>query len=259
MSIATADIARTTHTIEGTAVSVMRAGSGPPLLFLHGTDAFAAWHPFMTQLAEHFDVIVPDHPGFGASETPKWLDTIGDLAHFYRAFIEEFGLSNVILAGNDLGGWIACELALRDTDEIRALILIDAAGLPLAADGIDTFMCSPDEIRAASYTDVARAPELDDALRGQLAKNALMTARLAWTPRFYDPQLAKWLHRLCVPTLVVWGADDKIFPVAHADAFASLIPGAKKTIVPDAGHLPHVEAPAAFAAAVTAFIAGGRS
>jgi pimeloyl-ACP methyl ester carboxylesterase len=258
MRTATADIARTTHTIEGVQVSVRRGGSGPTLLFLHGNDAFAAWQPFMTQLAEHFDVIVPDHPGFGVSDTPKWLDSIGDLAHFYRAFIEALGLTNVILAGNDLGGWIAAELALRDTKDLRALILVDAAGLPLAADGIDTFMCSPDELRRASYVDAARGPELDDALRSQLAKNALMTARLAWTPRFYDPQLAKWLHRLRIPTLVVWGAADEIFPVAHAAAFSSTIPGARTAVIPNAGHLPHVEAPAAFAAAVTAFIDGGR-
>ena len=258
MSLATADISRTTLTVEGTQISMLRGGSGPPLVFLHGTDAFATWHPFMTLLAERFDVIVPDHPGFGASETPKWLDTIGDLAHFYRAFIEALGLTNVVLAGNDIGGWIACDLALRDTAELSALILIDPAGLPLAVDGIDTFMCSPDEIRRASYVDVERAPELDDLLRSHVAKNALMTARLAWTPRFYDPQLAKWLHRLRVPTLVVWGADDAIFPVAQADTFVAAIPGATKTIVPDAGHLPHVEQPAAFVAAVNAFITGGR-
>ena len=257
MSLATVDITRDIHTIEGTQVSVMRAGSGPSLLLLHGFDAFASWQPFMSVLAEHYDVIVPDHPGFGASETPKWLDTIGDLAHFYRAFIETLGLRNAILAGNDIGGWIAAELALRDTDELRALVLVDAAGLPLDVDGIDTFMCSPDEIRAASFADVTRAPELDDAARGQLAKNALMTARLAWAPRFYDPQLAKWLHRLRLPTLVVWGAADRIFPVAQADAFVAAIPGARRVIIPDAGHLPHVEQPAAFAAAVTAFIEGG--
>jgi pimeloyl-ACP methyl ester carboxylesterase len=257
MSLATADIERDVYTIEGTQVSVMRAGAGPALLFLHGSDAFASWQPFMTALAERFDVIVPDHPGFGSSDTPKWLDTIGDLAHFYRAFIETLGLRNVTLVGSDIGGWIAAELALRDTDELRALVLVDAAGLPLDVDGIDTFMCSPDEIRNASFADVARAPELNDTARGQLAKNALMTARLAWTPRFYDPQLAKWLHRLRLPTLVVWGAEDVIFPVAHAEAFVSAIPGAQCVIIPNAGHLPHIEQPAAFSTAVNAFIEGG--
>jgi pimeloyl-ACP methyl ester carboxylesterase len=259
MTVATTTATRTTHDIEGVQVSILRGGSGTPLLFLHGSDAFGDWQPFMEALAQTHDVIVPDHPGFGRSETPAWLDTIGDLAHFYRALIEALGLRDVVLAGHGLGGWIACELALRDPHGLRALVLVDSAGLPLTVDGIDTFMCSPGEIRAASYVDVTRAPELDDVLRGQQAKNALMTARVAWRPRFYDPQLAKWLHRLQVPTLVVWGAGDAIFPPAQAEVFAAAIPGARTLIIPGAGHLPHIETPQAFAAGAGAFLDGVRA
>jgi len=259
MNAASAEATRTTHTIEGVEVSVLRGGSGPPLLFLHGSDAFAEWQPFMAELARRYDVIVPDHPGFGRSATPPWLDTIGDLAHFYRAFIEAFDLHDVIVAGHGIGGWVAVELALRDTRELRALVLVDAAGLPLSVDGVDTFMCSPEEIRAASYLDIRRAPAPDDVLRAHQAKNALMTARLAWQPRFYDPQLAKWLHRLRLPTLVVWGDGDAIFPPRQAAAFAAAIGGARTLVIPDAGHHPHVEAPQAFAAGVGAFIDGVRS
>jgi pimeloyl-ACP methyl ester carboxylesterase len=259
MTTVTATAARRTHEIEGVEISVLRGGSGPPLLFLHGSDAFGDWQPFMEALALKHDVIVPDHPGFGRSDTPAWLDTIGDLAHFYRSFIDTLGLHDVVLAGHGLGGWVACELALRNPQALRALVLVDSAGLPLTVDGVDTFMCSPDEIRAASYVDPARAPEMDDVARSQQAKNALMTARVAWRPRFYDPQLAKWLHRLHVPTLVVWGAGDAIFPPAQADAFAATIPGARTLLIPAAGHLPHIEAPQAFAAGVGAFIDGVRS
>jgi pimeloyl-ACP methyl ester carboxylesterase len=246
---------RTSLTVEGTQVSVLRGGSGTPLLFLHGSEAFGVRQPFMDELAARFDVIVPDHPGFGRSETPPWLDGIGDLAHFYRAFIAALGLHDVVLAGHDLGGWIACELALRDTRELRSLVLVDSAGLPLIEDGIDTFMSSPDELRSASYVDVRRAP---DPGNPNQAKDALMTARVAWTPRFYDPQLAKWLHRLRLPALIVWGAQDKIFPVRQAEAFAAAISGAQTLVIPGAGHLPHVEQPHAFAAGVVAFAEGAR-
>jgi pimeloyl-ACP methyl ester carboxylesterase len=249
---------RTTIAVEGTQVSVLRGGSGPPLLFLHGSDAFTAWQPFMDQLAGRFDVIVPDHPGFGRSEVPPWLDTIGDLAHFYRAFIEAMGLHDVVLAGHGIGGWIACELALRDARDLRALVLVAPAGLPLTEDGVDPFLSSPDELRNASYVDIARAPALDDDARAQRAKNALMTARVAWQPRFYDPQLAKWLHRVRLPSLVVWGAADAVFPPRQAVAFAAAIGGAKTLVIPDAGHLPHVEQPRAFVAGVDAFIDGVR-
>jgi pimeloyl-ACP methyl ester carboxylesterase len=259
MIAATPTALRTTHEIEGVQVSMLRGGSGTPLLFLHGSEAFSDWQPFMDGLALKHDVIVPDHPGFGRSDTPPWLDTIGDLAHFYRALIEALGLHDVVLAGHGLGGWIACELALRNPHGLRALILVDSAGLPLNVDGIDTFMCSPDEIRTASYVDVTRAPQLDDVARGQQAKNALMTARVAWRPRFYDPQLAKWLHRLQLPTLVAWGASDAIFPPAQADVFAAAIPGARTLLIPGAGHLPHLEAPQAFVTGAGAFLDGVRS
>ncbi len=246
----------TRPTIEGAAIRVMRRGTGPALLFLHGTDAFTTPPAFLDDLAQRFDVIVPDHPGFGESETPPWLDTIGDLVHVYRSLLETLGVRDVVLAGHDIGGWIAAELALRDATGIRSLILIDSAGLPLVTDGVDTFMCSTAELRAASFAHPDRVPLPDDAAVAQQAKNRLMTARLGWQPRFYDPQLAKWLHRLTVPTLIVWGADDQIFPPAQADAFTRAIRGSRSVIIPDTGHLPHVEAPRAFTDAVLAFTNG---
>ena len=97
------------------AVNVMRGGKGPPLLFLHGAGGAGVWLPFMAALSEHYDVIVPDHPGFGRSDTPEWLDALSDLAYFYLDFIEALDLDHVHLIGNSLGGWIAAEIAVRNT------------------------------------------------------------------------------------------------------------------------------------------------
>src|ERR1700730_5039907 len=94
-----ADVKETMLRIAGCAVSVKRAGQGPPLLFLHGGGGAARWLPFMGGLAERFDVIVPEHPSFGRSETPEWLDTIGDLAFFYLDFIKQLRVG-----GGDLRG-----------------------------------------------------------------------------------------------------------------------------------------------------------
>jgi pimeloyl-ACP methyl ester carboxylesterase len=135
-------------------------------------------------------------------------------------------------------------------------VLVDAAGIPLVEDGVDPFMLSPEALLRASYADAAHIPVPDDEARAQFAKNALMTARMAWQPRYYDPQLAKWLHRLRLPTLVVWGKHDAIFPVRQAAEYAAAIPGAKTALIDGAGHLPHVETPHAFAAAVNAFADG---
>ena len=90
-----------------------------PLLFLHGGGGAGIWLPCMARLAKKFDVIAPEHPGFGASDTPPWLDTIGDLANFYLDFLEQLDLRGVHLVGSSLGGWIAAELAVRNTQPAR--------------------------------------------------------------------------------------------------------------------------------------------
>src|SRR3954467_8976207 len=98
----------------GCKIRLMRAGQGAPLWFLHGGGGAPVWLPFMETLSQRFDVIVPEHPGFGGSDTPDWLDTVGDLAYFYLDVIDALKLSGVHLVGTSLGGWIAAEIAVRN-------------------------------------------------------------------------------------------------------------------------------------------------
>src|SRR5947208_11803019 len=90
-------------------------GQAAPLLYLHGTDGLAEWPAILDTWAERFDVIVPDHPGFGASENPGWIDDVSDVAYLYLDAIEVLGLSGAHLVGQSLGGWIALEMAVRST------------------------------------------------------------------------------------------------------------------------------------------------
>jgi pimeloyl-ACP methyl ester carboxylesterase len=251
-------------TVANCRIRLMRGGAGAPLVLLHGGGGAGIWLPCMARLARKFDVIAPEHPGFGASDTPAWLDTVADLANYYLEFLDELDLRGVHLVGSSLGGWIAADLAVRNASRLASLTLIGAAGIYV--DGVeqfDTFLSSEEQrIRAMFYDrDLAEAvvasserPELEDAA----LKNRTMTARLAWQPRNHDPHLHKWLHRIKVPTLLVWGADDRLFPPAYADAFQKLIPGAKTVIFPQCGHLPHVENGDAFAAKLESFIGAMR-
>src|SRR2546421_294622 len=91
--------------VRGCSIKLMRGGAGEPLLVLHGASGAGAWLPFMRSLAEKFDVLVPEHPGFGESDTPDWLDTIHDLAYFYLDVLGQFDLDRVHLVGISLGGW----------------------------------------------------------------------------------------------------------------------------------------------------------
>src|SRR3954447_19967488 len=137
-------MAEPTHSkisIRGCSIGLMRGGVGEPMLILHGASGAGAWLPFMRSLSENFDVLVPEHPGFGDSDTPDWLDTIHDLAYFYLDFLDAMDITRVHVVGLSLGGWIAAELAVRDTRRLSSLTLVGAAGLHInRVQQIDPFL-----------------------------------------------------------------------------------------------------------------------
>ncbi len=249
-----------TVSVRGCNIALRRAGAGRPLLYLHGASDAGLWSPCLTDLAAHHDVIVPEHPGYGASDTPAWLDTIPDLASFYLDLLDQLDLADVHLVGHDLGGWAAAELAVRNTRRLASLTLVGAAGIfvPGVAQ-VDPFLRSDEQRIRDLFHDPARA---DAMLQRVLApefvdvglKNQTTTARLTRQPRGYDPHLAKWLHRIAVPTRRAGGANDRVYPRELANAYQKLIPGAKLAIIPDCGHLPHIEQRQAFVAALTNFL-----
>jgi pimeloyl-ACP methyl ester carboxylesterase len=246
--------------IAGCRIRLMRGGSGAPLLFLHGGGGIGIWLPAMAQLARKFDMIVPEHPGYGASDTPEWLDTIADLANYYLEFLEELDLTGVHLVGSSIGGWIAAELAIRNASRLASLTLVGAAGIHVKdVPQVDIFLANDEQrIRDLFYDqDLAEAviaaseqPGAEDAA----LKNRTITARLSWQPRSHDPNLRKWLHRIKLPTLLIWGAEDRVFPRPYAYVYQQLIPGATAVVLPECGHLPQVEKGDQFVAELESFI-----
>jgi pimeloyl-ACP methyl ester carboxylesterase len=254
-----ADFSATTMTVRGCNVRLMRGGAGPPLVVLHGATG-ANWLPFMAKLAQKFDVIAPEHPGFGESDTPDWLDTIHDLAYFHLDLLDALKLSGVHLVGLSFGGWAAAELAVRSTQRLASLTLAGAAGLYVAGvEQMDAFLCTDEQRLRGFFYDQSKAEEvIARALRPEYEdialKNRTTVAKLSWQPRSHDPHLVKWLHRIDVPTLLIWGDHDRMFPKEHAFAYQKLIPGAKVVIVPECGHVPQIEKPDVFAAEIEAFV-----
>ena len=238
--------------VDGCRTHLRRGGSGQPLLYLHGASGAPAIMPFMERLAARFDVLVPEHPGYGLSDEPQWLENIHDAAYFYLDFLKRLNLQRAVVVGSSMGGWMALEMAVRDTSRIESLVLVGPAGI--AAPGVhpaDIFLMPPEEVIRSLFHDQKLAaqrlaepvtPEsLDIAL-----KNRHTTARLAWEPRLHDPFLPKWLHRIDVPVKIIWGAQDRILPVAFAHQFKKLLPHAELHIMELAGHLPQLEKPDAF-------------
>ena len=234
--------------INGCKLSVRRTGRGKPLLWLHGTDGLTEWPQIIDRLVdEGHEVLAPDHPGFGATPVPDWMDDVSDLAYLYIGLIERLDLAGVALVGHSLGGWIAAEMAVRSTFLLDSLVLISAAGIHVKGHPkADIFMIDPDEQARLAYA----SPELGQAAgeRASAAKyqetaiaNRVASARFGWNPRFHNPRLERWLGRIDIPTLIVWGDSDRIFAPVHAESFRRAIPTSDVAIIANAGHLPHVE------------------
>ena len=243
----------------GGRIHVMRAGVGEGLLFLHPAAGAGFWLPFHDLLAERFDLVSPDHPGFGESDRLEWIDGMEDLVYFYLDLLEELELESVHVVGASLGGWLGAELAVHQPSKVRSLVMIDPIGLDLPAHPVeDIFAMNPDELRAALFVDqelalqfISPEPDLDMLMRAFKEKTSF--ARLAWNPFCCNPKLHLRLHRVTAPTLVLWGSDDRLVPLAHGEHYRDLIAGARLEIIEDCGHAPLLEQPDRTVAAIGRF------
>lgn len=249
-------------TVRGTRIHLLEAGSGEPLVYLHGGGDLGAWTPALSLLAGRYGVCRPDHPGFSASGDAGDLDSVHDLAFFYLDLLDELGLDRVILAGSSLGGWLAADLATIEPARVRKLVLISAAGLRISEPVPDIFRLSAEEMAgltfhtseaAAAARQWARQLADQPAWFERYLRNRAATAHLGWNPYLHDPKLPRRLHRITAPVLILWGAQDRLLPAACARQWAGLLPGAQLTIIDEAGHLPLSEQAEAAATAVLTF------
>lgn len=247
--------------VDGVDIDLVRTGSGKTLLYLHSVDGINANAPWFRALAGSFDVIAPWHPGFGASEWPPEFRTIGDLAFFYLELIREMELSDAVLVGSSFGGWLAAEIATRSTDAFSHLVLIDSLGIKVGGresrNIADMHAMPQSELTERAYHDPSLRGRdysaMTDAERLAIARNREAYTYFGWRPYMHNPSLRRWLRRVRIPTLVVWGAEDAIVKPDYGQAFAAEIPGSRFELIEEAGHYPHVEQPEQFARLVTSF------
>jgi pimeloyl-ACP methyl ester carboxylesterase len=247
--------------VRGRNTRLYRGGAGPQLLFLH--DSFCpSWLPIHERLAAKFEVLVPVHPGFFGSEDGfEEFEEMEDLVFHYLDLCGALGLNRPTLAGASFGGWIAAEWAMRYSDSLSKLILIDALGLRVDdVPAADILSLDAGAMRQAIFANPTAAvametipdtPKADDIAGAILARRAL--ARFAW--QFPDnPRLRRYLYRIGVPTLILWGERDGFVPIAHGQAYHEGIAGSELVVVPKAGHLPYVEAPDACVKVMSDFL-----
>ena len=240
--------------IAGVNLEIEMRGTGRPLLFLHPGEGLQPSRPWLDLLARRYRVIAPSHPGWGNSALPNWCGTVDDLAYLYLDLVGALELRDGILVGACFGGWVAAEMMVRDTQRIACVVLADPLGIKvggvLERDIADMHAISREEYLRLAWADPAKG-EIDLA---QLPENELAGiargreafATFGWKPYMHNPRLKRWLHRIDLPTLLLWGEQDGIVRPEYGEAWRGEIPGARLELIPDAGHFPHWEQPEEF-------------
>ena len=251
--------------IHGVALEMVERGQGRPLLFLHPghpSGRLDPKAPVLEALAADTRVLAPTHPGFGSTPAPRELTTVDDLAYLYLDLLDTLDLRDVVVVGVSLGGWIAAEMAVKSTERISALVLANAVGIKPGdretRDIADIYAIADKQLADLVWADPARmAPNpktLPESDLIAMARSRESTGRYAWSPYMHDPKLKGRLHRIRIPTLVLWGAADRVAKAEYGRSYAAAIPAARFETIEGAGHFPHLEQPQAFARAVTSFI-----
>src|SRR5438093_393703 len=213
-------------------LEVVRRGAGRPVLLLHGMQTVDPRARFLDLLGRRAEIIAPSHPGFGHSPRPPDFETVADLVHLYLDVLDTLPYAKVTLMGLSFGGWLAAEIAVKCCHRLDRLVLVDAFGLKLSGretpDILDVFNTSPQEVRRRSWHDPAKAPDVDAMSDDELivrARNWDALCLYGWHPYMYNPQLKRWLRRITIPTLVLWGADDGVVKPSYGRGYSALIPG----------------------------------
>jgi alkanesulfonate monooxygenase SsuD/methylene tetrahydromethanopterin reductase-like flavin-dependent oxidoreductase (luciferase family)/pimeloyl-ACP methyl ester carboxylesterase len=233
---------------------VLSAGRGPALVFFHGPWGLT-WDPFLDALAQEFTVFAPEHPGTtpGRPDDVHHLDGLWDLVLCYDEALERLGLETAAFVGHSFGAMVACEVAAAGPRRASRLVLIDPVGFWRDDAPVTNWMLlGPRELPGHVFHDPrSEAARRMFASPEDAEAAALAQVRLTWamgaTGKFIwplpDKGLARRIHRVTAPALVVWGKEDRLVPPVYADEFARRLPHAQVRLVEQAGHAPHLERP----------------
>jgi pimeloyl-ACP methyl ester carboxylesterase len=256
---------RVVDTRRGARCRVLEAGSGAPLVFLHGAGGLLDDNPFLDQLARRYHVFAPELPGYGESTGEELLEDMLDFTLHGWDVIAALGLRHPHLVGHSMGGMIAAEMACLAPGDLAKLALVAAAGLWMDEHPLpDVFSMLPFELAEALFHDPRKGMAiltggLDlrdlEALRTFYIANS---RRLAMAGKILFPvpnrRLSKRLYRLTAPTLVLWGERDRLIPPVYAARWAELIPHARVVRIAEAGHMLPYEQPDEFVDSLATFL-----
>lgn len=242
---------------------VLKGGTGKPLLVFHGELGFPGWLKWNEALAKKRTLYIPLHPGFGKSPRADWIMDMRDLAAFYTRFVREQKLAPAEVIGFSFGGWLAAEMAVANSAQFSKMILVGATGLRPPEGAIaDLFT-----VTARTYLNNSvinkNNPEFARMFGGEQTPQQFEewedaraeTARIAWKPYMFTQSMEHLLENVTdLPTLLLWGKQDRNVPLAAAELYQKKIAGAKLVTFDNCGHMPEVEKADEFIRTVEGFL-----
>jgi pimeloyl-ACP methyl ester carboxylesterase len=227
--------------VNGVRTVVQIAGEGEALVVFHGAGTLTGFDSLLP-LAERFRLVVPHHPGFGRSGDDPTVSRIEDYARHYLDLFDQLGIREMSLVGHSMGGYLAATFAIDQSERVRRLVLASPVGLRVPEHPTTDIFTIPGEellehLSADQSIFEGKVPDPPTPeFLAQSYRETTSAARILWE-RSYDPRLPRWLHRLTMPTLLLWGDADRIVPVQQIDVWADHVRGAERRILPGVGHL----------------------
>ncbi|HJU10903.1 MAG TPA: alpha/beta hydrolase [Candidatus Binataceae bacterium] len=232
-------------------LSVIKGGSGKPLLIFHGELGDPGRLTWDSSLAENHTLWIPQHPGFGKSAYVDWVMDMRDLAAFYARFVREQHLVPVDVIGFSLGGWLAAEMAAQNPHQFAKMILVGATGLrPSSGEIMDMFTVTARTYLNQNVLDPHGNSEFNKLFGGEQTPAQFEawedaraeTARIAWKPYMFDQAMPHLLENVVgLPTLLIWGRQDPVVPLSAGELYHQKITGSRLVIIDNCGHMPEVE------------------
>ncbi|MBZ5732879.1 alpha/beta fold hydrolase [Nocardioides sp. TRM66260-LWL] len=269
-------------TLHGHRRAFVKVGSGPVLLLLHGLGCdHTTWTPVIDTLAQRYTVIAPDLLGHGVSDKPRADYTLGGYANGMRDLLTVLGVDKVTVVGHSFGGGVAMQFAYQYPERTERLVLVASGGLgpevtpairAIAMPGFHQLMgvltlpgvrqANTGAMRALSHLPSKHLRDLDEvadiveSFRDPAARAAIrhvVRAVVDWRGQIVTMADRAYLTD-AMPMCVVWGRDDQVLPVKHADTASRIAPKARVEVIADAGHFPHKDHPQRFARILHEFV-----
>jgi len=236
---------RENYKVDGVDTAVYTAGKGEPLVYFHGAGTVEGFD-FAEAWAEKFRVIVPYHPGFGESgDDPSFTETHDYVMHYLELF-DVLGLDKINLLGISFGGYLAAKFSMEHGHRVKKLAMVAPACLPDPEHPMADVLAIPGEqlvpMLVSNFDNLKpRLPEKPDMdFIGDRYREATTFARLMWEHPL-DFRLTRYIHRLKMPVMLLWGDEDKIVPVQQLETWRKHLPEARVEIFKGAGHLLFLE------------------